>query len=110
VIGFCHSRGLDNLADDAVIIISELVANVVAHARTAMTVAITVAGPYLHLVVRDGSARRPRLRAQGPAADGDEGGRGLYLVQRLATGWGWRFGYNGKAVWATMRTSRPAVR
>src|SRR3984885_68235 len=40
--------------------------------------------------------RLPRLRSAG---ENDEGGRGLYLVDQLATRWGSRPTQDGKAVW-----------
>ncbi|MFC4562810.1 SpoIIE family protein phosphatase [Nocardiopsis mangrovi] len=46
--------------------------------------------------VYDNDLRLPRIRSAG--AD-DEGGRGLYLVDQLATRWGSRPTPDGKAVW-----------
>jgi hypothetical protein len=46
--------------------------------------------------VFDGDMRLPRIRS---AAETDEGGRGLYLVDQLATRWGSRPTKDGKAVW-----------
>jgi serine phosphatase RsbU (regulator of sigma subunit) len=49
--------------------------------------------------VFDADMRLPRIRA---AEEHDEGGRGLYLVEQLATRWGSRPTRNGKAVWFEM--------
>src|SRR5450755_277007 len=46
--------------------------------------------------VFDTDLRLPRIRAAG---ESDEGGRGLYLVDQLATRWGSRPTKDGKAVW-----------
>jgi PAS domain S-box-containing protein len=46
--------------------------------------------------VFDADLRLPRIRAAG---ESDEGGRGLYLVDQLATRWGSRPTKDGKAVW-----------
>jgi PAS domain S-box-containing protein len=46
--------------------------------------------------VFDADLRLPRIRS---AAETDEGGRGLYLVDQLATRWGSRPTKDGKAVW-----------
>ncbi len=46
--------------------------------------------------VFDPDLRLPRIRT---AAETDEGGRGLYLVEQLATRWGSRPTPQGKAVW-----------
>ena len=49
--------------------------------------------------VFDPDMRLPRIRS---AEESDEGGRGLYLVEQLATRWGSRPTRNGKAVWFEM--------
>lgn len=49
--------------------------------------------------VFDHDLRLPRIRS---AAADDEGGRGLYLVEQLATRWGSRPTPDGKAVWFEM--------
>src|SRR5579875_2773383 len=46
--------------------------------------------------VFDPDLRLPRIRAAG---ENDEGGRGLYLVDQLASRWGSRPTSDGKAVW-----------
>jgi PAS domain S-box-containing protein len=46
--------------------------------------------------VFDADLRLPRIRSAG---ENDEGGRGLYLVDQLATRWGSRPTHDGKAVW-----------
>ena len=46
--------------------------------------------------VEDTDMRLPRIRS---AAETDEGGRGLYLVDQLATRWGSRPTKDGKTVW-----------
>lgn len=46
--------------------------------------------------VFDSDMRLPRIRSAGET---DEGGRGLYLVDQLATRWGARPTADGKAVW-----------
>ncbi len=44
----------------------------------------------------DPDLRLPRIRSAGET---DEGGRGLYLVDQIATRWGSRPTRDGKAVW-----------
>jgi serine phosphatase RsbU (regulator of sigma subunit) len=53
--------------------------------------------------VFDPDLRLPRIRTAG---DTDEGGRGLYLVEQLATRWGSRPTPEGKAVWFEMPRSK----
>ncbi|RSN52457.1 MULTISPECIES: ATP-binding SpoIIE family protein phosphatase [Actinomadura] len=50
--------------------------------------------------VFDTDMRLPRIRSAGET---DEGGRGLYLVDQLATRWGARPTSDGKAVWFELR-------
>jgi anti-sigma regulatory factor (Ser/Thr protein kinase) len=52
--------------------------------------------------VFDSDLRLPRIRTAGET---DEGGRGLYLVEQLATRWGSRPTSEGKAVWFEMPIS-----
>ena len=49
--------------------------------------------------VFDADLRLPRIRSAG---ESDEGGRGLYLVDQLASRWGSRPTKDGKAVWFEM--------
>ncbi len=56
--------------------------------------------------VFDSDMRLPRIRS---AAETDEGGRGLYLVDQLATRWGSRPTPDGKAVWFEMPLRRDPV-
>ncbi len=49
--------------------------------------------------VFDSDLRLPRIRLAG---ENDEGGRGLYLVDQLASRWGSRPTDDGKAVWFEM--------
>ncbi|GHH70004.1 hypothetical protein GCM10017673_21200 [Streptosporangium violaceochromogenes] len=91
-------------ADDALLLVSELVTNSVRHSRSnrpggQVTVSVAVREGTLHVDVADaGSADRgPRLR---PEMSADSvGGRGLWLVQRLASAWGWREVPAGRVVW-----------
>jgi hypothetical protein len=57
--------------------------------------------------VFDADLRLPRIRS---ADETDEGGRGLYLVDQIASRWGSRPTRNGKVVWFEMPISkgRPA--
>jgi PAS domain S-box-containing protein len=55
--------------------------------------------------VLDSDLRLPRIRSAGET---DEGGRGLYLVDQLASRWGSRPTRDGKAVWFEMAIDRPA--
>jgi anti-sigma regulatory factor (Ser/Thr protein kinase) len=92
---------LGYLAEDVEAVTSELVANAVRHAQ-AKTIVVDLlllkddAGS-LVVVVFDPCARPPIRREPTPAA---EQGRGLVLVEALATRWGWVPQNPGKAVFA----------
>jgi anti-sigma regulatory factor (Ser/Thr protein kinase) len=99
---------LDTAADDveaAVQVVSELVSNVVRHAHSAdvIEIALDADDGVIRLEVVDNDPRPPL----GPvgrdgAGSSEEGGRGLFLVEMLASEWGWDpIRGNGKRVWCT---------
>ncbi|MDG6103816.1 ATP-binding protein [Dactylosporangium aurantiacum] len=99
----CERWGVRHVADDAALVVTELVANAVQHARTGSTVVVTLRERYLHVAVRDRSSRRPRRIT----ADNElESGRGLLIVDGVATSWGVIDTVGGKVVWATLRLRR----
>ncbi|MFJ6985583.1 MULTISPECIES: ATP-binding protein [unclassified Streptomyces] len=97
----CTVWGLDDLADDGAVIMSELVSNAVQHARReSIRVLIDRPGPArVRIGVVDFSKARPVRREPGA---GDEGGRGLALVSALAEDWGSEPLPWGKRVWAEL--------
>ncbi|ACY97652.1 MULTISPECIES: ATP-binding protein [Thermomonospora] len=69
----------------AVLLTSEFVTNGIVHGSGAITVAVLETEWGVRVEVTDaGSGTRPRLRESGLE---DEGGRGLLLVDRLASRW-----------------------
>jgi anti-anti-sigma factor len=85
----------------AVLLANELVTNAVVHARTELRLRLELRGDRLHVAVRDGSPRLLRLVAVPDP--GALGGRGLWLVEQLAVGWGVnRDSDGGKVVWCTL--------
>ncbi|MEW2348841.1 ATP-binding protein [Streptomyces sp. NPDC006684] len=94
--------GLDALADAATLVVSELVANAVTHARgeTIRVVVARLDGRSAEIAVSDSSRARPVLRPAEPEA---LGGRGLLLVETYATKWGTESKPWGKRVWAEVR-------
>ncbi|MBO0839882.1 MAG: ATP-binding protein [Sciscionella sp.] len=99
----CDRWRLTDLVDDAALLASELVANVVAHTSTRCTLRVKLADSALQIAVHDDEPRPPRLHHPEPLASG---GRGLVLVDALATSWGITpTASGGKVVWATLSTS-----
>jgi anti-sigma regulatory factor (Ser/Thr protein kinase) len=101
----CHTWQLHDLRQDAALIMSELAANAVEHAGTDFVLTVFRRGRDLHLAVRDGDTRYPRLVASthaGPRLPIAEGGRGLMLVHAVAARWGAIPAHGGKVVWATV--------
>lgn len=87
--------GHATLVDDVSLVATELVTNAVLHARSELEVVLAVGGR-VRLEVHDGSQRVPALRSpSGLVATG----RGLRLVELLATEWGVEPTDDGKVVW-----------
>ncbi|MEU0846183.1 SpoIIE family protein phosphatase [Streptomyces sp. NPDC005962] len=87
---------LDELAMTTELLVSELVGNVVRHAKGPIRLRL-LRSRSLICEVSDGSPTTPRIRR---ASDTDEGGRGLQLVSALSHRWGTRFTPTGKCIWA----------
>jgi len=100
----CTGAGVPELADDAELIVTELAGNAVRHVGGTMELLVTVRDRYLHIAVRDESRVKPRRSL--PDQDTGEGGRGLLLVDAIASGWGTSEVTGGKVVWATLRIKR----
>jgi anti-sigma regulatory factor (Ser/Thr protein kinase) len=98
-------HGLSEYADDAEVIVSELVTNAVQHAcdNGTMTIGVTLTAagsPAAVTVAVSDSSRNDPIRRDTPP--GSEQGRGLQIVQALSAHWGWRQEDGGKAVFAVL--------
>jgi len=98
--------GRPELVDDVVVVVSELVGNAVIHARTDFEFTVRPAGAGVRVEVCDGSLIVPRWT---PAAMSATTGRGLILVQRLASEWGVEPHPGGKTVWALVEEPADVV-
>ena len=87
---------LGDLMAAAEVLISELATNAVRHARTLFTVTVAWDGATLRVEVRDASPLTPRPQLTRPDR---ESGRGLLLVDAIATAWGVDLSPDGKTVW-----------
>ncbi len=100
-----NETDLTDLHDDAVLLTTELAANAVRHAGTAVDLRVEADGEILRVTVGDG------MPGQLPPVDADAmarrpyapSGRGLALVDRIATSWGTTHHKLGKLVWFELR-------
>ncbi|MEU2241575.1 SpoIIE family protein phosphatase [Streptomyces sp. NPDC018338] len=91
---------LEELTDSVELLISEVVTNAVRYAERPVTLRL-LKTDVLRCEVGDDSPQLPRQRR---ARDTDEGGRGLFLVNRLARRWGATRLSGGKVVWFELAT------
>lgn len=93
---------LTHLEETTVLLVSELVGNVVRHARTGghvLALRLEATGSWLRIEVHDADPRPPQPRVPVGL---DESGFGFVLVEALAGKWGIRETATGKAVWAEL--------
>ena len=95
---------LDDLAQDAELVISELVTNAMSHAAGTDSFALELArrDDGLRIALADGSALRPVI---GDLAHHRSGGRGMAIIQALASAWGAEDREDGKCVWVDIDRS-----
>jgi hypothetical protein len=100
--------GLARFGDDVRLIASELITNVYAHTPKADSVEFELLGfaDRVRLSVADGSTIKPVIRELDPASPS---GRGLQLVQALASRWGAEEHHGGKRVWVEVEHPAPAA-
>lgn len=92
-----HQAGRD-LGDDMVVLLAnELVTNAILHAGSDIDVVVDITGARVRVEVRDRARRAPVRRRAEPTSSA---GRGLALVEALASDWGVEpIPGDGKAVW-----------
>jgi len=90
----------DGVCEDAELVATELVANVVDHARTSCTLTVTANGEGVLIEVRDFYSCPP---PQPQPFDPDNPrGRGLQVVAAVSSRWGVATFREGKSVWALL--------
>ncbi|MFG2038888.1 SpoIIE family protein phosphatase [Dactylosporangium sp. NPDC048998] len=103
-----HERDLGAVLDEALLLVTELTTNSVVHAGTEVDLDITASDGSLTVSVLD--FRPGTVTPSFPDSTGElpERGRGLLLVEQLATAWGTLHFPGGKGVW--FRLDRPSPR
>jgi len=100
----CTEWSLSDLRGPAVLIVSELASNAIEHAATAYDVTVSYTTAYLRIAVKDGG---PALPPWTPYSTTEpavlERGRGLFIVDAIATAWDTITIADGKIVWALLR-------
>lgn len=91
----------EDTVDATELIVSELVTNAVRYGTPPLRLRLLL-DTTLTCEVHDGSTASPHLRH---AHTVDEGGRGLFIVSRLAAHWGARHGPDGKVLWTEQKLS-----
>jgi anti-sigma regulatory factor (Ser/Thr protein kinase) len=91
------------LIEEVELVASELITNAVLHAGSAPTVRMMLHGDHLRLEISDASTSVPQRRDYGLEA---ATGRGIMLVDSMATRWGAQLVEGGKVVWCEF-TARP---
>ncbi|MCO8272236.1 anti-anti-sigma factor [Actinoplanes sp. TRM 88003] len=97
----CGRWDRQDLAGPACIVVTELVNNVVVHARTPMNVLLATHGSGISVAVRDHSTHRPTYTG-GPVPPTAYGGRGMLLIDSVSERWGNLPLDDGKVVWALL--------
>ncbi|MGC9666882.1 SpoIIE family protein phosphatase [Planosporangium sp. 12N6] len=103
---------LTSVLDEALLLTTELATNAVVHARTALDLEVVADDGSITVTVMDFRTgpithnRKPPNGSPRPADQIEERGRGLLLVDQIATYWGTLHHPDGKGVW--FRLNRPA--
>ena len=98
VRGLLRAWAAPHDAEDAALLVTELVANVVDHVpgEASFTLELTLSDLWLRISVADGSALRPVVREFDLSAPR---GRGMRLIAGIAERWGVEDHADGKRVW-----------
>lgn len=97
-----RSQGLADLSDDAELLVAELVGNVVLHVGGTVEVGVQAGDGVVLVEVSDASPVGPQIRMFSATSST---GRGLRLVQALASEYGVRTSEAGKAIWVKLTTT-----
>ena len=96
VVAACREGLGAESCETAALLVSEVATNALVHGAGRIEVRVLVTGRVLRVEVADASTDLPAPRRGGTL---DEGGRGLTLVDVLASSWGAEADELGKVVW-----------
>ncbi|WP_406841720.1 SpoIIE family protein phosphatase (plasmid) [Streptomyces sp. AHU1] len=102
LISYLTYHNLNDLTDDLALAASEIVTNALVHARSEVDIRVREYDDKVHLEVRDSTVAAPMpidVTSDETANANAEGGRGLTIVDLLASSWGTSANGRGKAVW-----------
>jgi anti-sigma regulatory factor (Ser/Thr protein kinase) len=104
LLDILRAWGVSQDRDDAALLVTELVANVIdhVHGQAALTLEVACSDGWLRIAVADGSSVRPFVRE---LQSDQPRGRGLLLVKVIADRWGSDDHRGGKRVWFELRPS-----
>jgi anti-sigma regulatory factor (Ser/Thr protein kinase) len=86
----------DDALETVALLVTELVTNAILHAGTPLQLTLEARPHHVRICVEDGSTAEPIPRHYGSDA---VTGRGLALVEQLASSWGVDVTPSGKVVW-----------
>ena len=92
-----QSGGHGDLLDKTQLLVTELTTNAVLHARSPIRLSVTPGPDRVRVEVRDDDPR-PLAAPSRPDPESLQG-RGLWLVDAIATSWGVNSNEKGKTVW-----------
>jgi len=94
-----HAWGVEGSATDALIVVSELVTNAVAHGRGPVQLLLRRTPSAIRVEVTDAGGGAVEVASPEPDATR---GRGLMIVERFSRAWGVDRHDEGKTVWAEL--------
>jgi two-component sensor histidine kinase len=100
LLGYWRVR--DAKAEDTLLVVHELVANVVDHARTPFHLGVRLCGSVVKIWIHDESTGTPQMRQLDVES---YRGRGLRMIATLSERWGFQASDDGdgKTVWADIK-------
>lgn len=96
---FARHEHVDALSESLILVTSELVSNAIRYADSVVTLTLTRQGPSVRVEVADDGGGVPQL---GHPAATVPTGRGLLIIDGLASDWGSHRSGHGKVVWAEL--------